>query len=197
MAFGKEIKRLRKAAGISVEKLAGKIGVNADRWRKWEAKDFDPRDEDQRKIESFLKIPISEISKLDSIGKFLKVPILEEQTKVPPHPIMEELTPGQLIAFLARTNEKFVQTLETQARMLELMQKSMAKEETLTGIKANLDTIAGSQDAGFGLVAELVRSDASRTAAGNQETLKKNLNRIRQKIGPGLGPIAKKGIAPD
>jgi hypothetical protein len=74
MAFGFAIKKLREDAKISVGKLTGKIGVSAARWRKWEEKDFDPRDEDKRKIEEFFGKKLIEIEKMESIEEFLKVP---------------------------------------------------------------------------------------------------------------------------
>lgn len=73
MAFGKEILRLRKAVNISAEKLAKMIGIRADRLRKWEEKDNDPREEDTRRIEEFFGMEIQKVMELDSIRKFLKV----------------------------------------------------------------------------------------------------------------------------
>lgn len=74
MAFGKEIKRLREDVPISVEKITDKIGVDAERWRKWEQKDSTPRTEDVQKIESFFGLTLAQIMKLTSIKKFLNVP---------------------------------------------------------------------------------------------------------------------------
>ena len=88
MAFGAEIKRLREDARISVKKLADKIGVNADRWRKWEEKDLTPRIEDAEIIEGFFGMDLSKIVKLPSIKEFLIVP--REKNQVP------NIEPGQL-----------------------------------------------------------------------------------------------------
>jgi len=74
MSFGTEIKRLREDAKISVQKIADKIGVDADRWRKWEEKDLTPRIEDANLIETFFGMDIEKIMKLHSIKKFLIVP---------------------------------------------------------------------------------------------------------------------------
>jgi len=74
MAFGSELKRLRENAKISVQKIADKIDVDADRWRKWEEKDLTPRIEDATKIENFFGMPLEDIMKLKSIKKFLIVP---------------------------------------------------------------------------------------------------------------------------
>ena len=74
MAFGKDIKKLREEAPISVQKLADLIGVDADRWRKLEQKDLDPRLEDTQLIESFFGMTLNQIRRLTSIKKFLKVP---------------------------------------------------------------------------------------------------------------------------
>ena len=84
MAFGAEIKRLREDAHISVKKIADKIGVNADRWRKWEEKDLTPRLEDALVIESYFGMELSKIVKLPSIKQFLIVPReTKEFAKVP------------------------------------------------------------------------------------------------------------------
>lgn len=74
MGFGKEIKRLREDAGISVAKLAKIIGVNQGRLSKWEEKDFTPRFDDATIIEAFFGMSIAEICQLKSIKKFLIVP---------------------------------------------------------------------------------------------------------------------------
>ena len=41
MGFGIEIKRLREDGGFSAQKLADAIGIDAERLRKWEQKDFE------------------------------------------------------------------------------------------------------------------------------------------------------------
>jgi transcriptional regulator with XRE-family HTH domain len=74
MAFGKEIKRLRRESKISAQKLADMIGISADRLRKWEENDHDPRIEDVQLIEAFFGMSIEEIMKLKSIKKFVIVP---------------------------------------------------------------------------------------------------------------------------
>lgn len=74
MAFGKEIKRLREKANLSAQKLADAIGIDADRLRKWEQKDMDPRDEDTKKIEAYFGMGITEVMLLDAL-KFQEVPM--------------------------------------------------------------------------------------------------------------------------
>lgn len=74
MPFGRDIKKLREQANISVEKLALKIGVKASRWRKWEEKDLSPRLDDAQRIEAFFGMPLDDVTKLSSISKFLIVP---------------------------------------------------------------------------------------------------------------------------
>lgn len=59
----------------------------------------------------------------------------------------------------------------------------------------NFGTILSTQDAGFGLVAELVSRQVHKDANGNEEKVKSDLDEIAQRIGQGLGPIARKGIA--
>lgn len=63
MGFGKEIKRLRSDAGVSAKKLADLIGVDSERLRKWELYDFEPRAEDQYKIENFFGNNLEDIKK--------------------------------------------------------------------------------------------------------------------------------------
>lgn len=74
MAFGAEIKRLREHANISVQKIAELIGVDPERWRKWEQKDMTPRKEDGDKIEAFFGMDLAELMELKSIKEFLNVP---------------------------------------------------------------------------------------------------------------------------
>lgn len=75
MGFGKEIRRLRiEANKISVDKIAGKVGVDAGRWRKWEEKDLTPRQEDATKLEEFFEMSLDQLMQQKSIKKFLSVP---------------------------------------------------------------------------------------------------------------------------
>jgi len=74
VGFGGDIKKLREGAGISVQKLADKIGVNADRLRKWEEKDLTPRFDDAQTIEAFFGMDLAKISQLKSIKEFIIVP---------------------------------------------------------------------------------------------------------------------------
>jgi transcriptional regulator with XRE-family HTH domain len=71
MALGKEIKRLREDVPISAQKLADRIGIDADRLRKWEQKDLDPRHDDVMLIEDFFGMDIKRVMSLSSIKKFL------------------------------------------------------------------------------------------------------------------------------
>lgn len=82
MPFGATIKRLREPTGMSVQKLADRIGVDAARMRKWEEKDLTPRHEDQLIIEEFFGISLEEIGRLESIKKFLTVPKKEIPSQV-------------------------------------------------------------------------------------------------------------------
>lgn len=122
MAFGTEIKRLREDANISVKKIADKIGVNPDRWRKWEEKDLTPRLEDAQLIESFFGMEISKVGNLQSIKKFLIVPrgsSKNESTVQEPEPEFKKVSslsdiPNShlldVIAALVRQNEKVLDT---------------------------------------------------------------------------------------
>lgn len=61
----------------------------------------------------------------------------------------------------------------------------------------NFGTILNTQDAGFGLVAELLSRQVRIDANGNEEKVKRDLDEIAKRIGPGLGSIARKGIGAD
>lgn len=74
MAFGTEIKRLREASKASAQLFADAIGISADRLRKWEQRDLDPRYEDAAKIEAYFEMSIQELIKLKKLPKFLIVP---------------------------------------------------------------------------------------------------------------------------
>lgn len=74
MAFGKEIKRLRDSINLSAQKLADQIGIDAERLRKWEQKDLNPRDEDVARIEQFFGLPLDEIMQLDHLRAARMVP---------------------------------------------------------------------------------------------------------------------------
>jgi phage repressor protein C with HTH and peptisase S24 domain len=72
MGFGIEIKRLREDGGYSAQKLADAIGIDAERLRKWEQKDFEPRDDDRTKIEEYFGISLEQIEKLEKFPEDLK-----------------------------------------------------------------------------------------------------------------------------
>lgn len=74
MGFGTELKRLREKTGLSAQKMADLLDVDADRLRKWEQRDLTPRYEDRQKIEVFFGMDLDAIAKLSAIDKFLKVP---------------------------------------------------------------------------------------------------------------------------
>jgi len=67
MAFGKEIKRLRDGINLSAQKLADLIGIDAERLRKWEQKDLNPREEDVARIEQYFGLPLEEIMQLEHL----------------------------------------------------------------------------------------------------------------------------------
>lgn len=73
MPAGEHLKRLREKANISVAKAADLVGVDADRWRKWEQRNADPKDSgDTNKILTFFQI--SEIGDLCRLENFQFVP---------------------------------------------------------------------------------------------------------------------------
>lgn len=75
MAFGKEIKRLRDSSNISAQAFADAIGISAERLRKWEQRDLNPRHEDTELIEGYFGMTLQEISRLKRLPSMVqKVP---------------------------------------------------------------------------------------------------------------------------
>ncbi|MGN6438491.1 MAG: helix-turn-helix domain-containing protein [Agriterribacter sp.] len=76
MSFGFHIKELRKQnKGWSARRLAEAMGIDKERWAKWEQLDFDPQDpEDVRKIEEYFGMSFVEVMKLTDISQYLKSP---------------------------------------------------------------------------------------------------------------------------
>lgn len=163
MGFGFSIKKLREEAGISVEKLTQRIGVKADRWRKWEEKDLNPRDEDQRKIEDFFKLSLQNIAGLTSISKFLNVPTPGHRegpdgaVQVDGDKILifeaksskeDDLSSVQIVSILARAFDKQADafqsqaaTIKIQAELMKAIEKNMAREQTQATMSSNLDRV--------------------------------------------------------
>ncbi|HYD90250.1 MAG TPA: helix-turn-helix transcriptional regulator [Flavobacterium sp.] len=108
MGFGLDIKRLREEVPISAQRLADKIGIDADRLRKWEQKDLTPRLEDVQKIESFFGMELSALQKLKSIKNFLKVP---HETRA------QEVPAG--VGRKTGTDEKYLALMEERIRELK------------------------------------------------------------------------------
>lgn len=81
MAFGKEIKRLREKAKMSAQSFADSCGIDAERLRKWEQRDIDPRHDDAFKIEEAYGVAIDDFIKLKSLPRVQNIPnenILQE-----------------------------------------------------------------------------------------------------------------------
>jgi len=129
MPFGAAIRKLREESGISVDKLTEMIGVKAARWRKWEEKDFDPRDEDQARIEAFFGMPLTDIGKLSDIRRFLKVPNRLNAKPDKSNAAIEELTPGQILSMLAKANSNYAESLKVQVQILRDIRIEMALSE--------------------------------------------------------------------
>jgi hypothetical protein len=67
MAAGKEIKRLR--GSISAQKIADLIGISAEKLRKWEQRDADPKDiQDIRQIEWYFGCKLENLTNLDNFN---------------------------------------------------------------------------------------------------------------------------------
>jgi len=94
MSAGSELKRIRgENNNVSVQKIAAKIGVDAERWRKWEAKDLNPREEDQLKIEKFFGVDIQELNKIHKV-KFSSKNVPERLNSLEMHEDQTEYQKG-------------------------------------------------------------------------------------------------------
>jgi len=67
MAFGAELKRLRKATKVSVPDWGKFFGIPKDRIYKWERRNKDPDDEDRELIESYYSMTLEQLQKLDRL----------------------------------------------------------------------------------------------------------------------------------
>jgi phage repressor protein C with HTH and peptisase S24 domain len=90
MGTGKEIKRLRLKAHLSAEKAAGLIGIDAERLRKWEAKDLEPRADDAKTIKDFFGLELDQLNTLQSFNFFQNVPRETSNDKKPFHKERQE-----------------------------------------------------------------------------------------------------------
>lgn len=67
MGFGSELKQARLELGISAAKMAEVMGVDAERLRKWESRDAEPRDTGDRKsVAQFLEIDLDNFKGIDT-----------------------------------------------------------------------------------------------------------------------------------
>ena len=138
MAFGSAIKKLREDAGISAEKIAARIGVSAARWRKWEEKDFDPREEDRALIEEFFGASIAEIAEMSTIKNFLKVP---KKGHTVGNAEQRQPSTQDILAVLAGAFDKQADALKLQAEMMRNIEKNMARREDQAKIASSLKSL--------------------------------------------------------
>lgn len=139
MSFGKEMKRLREEANMSVQKIADMIGVNADRWRKWEEKDLKPRMEDGIIIEAFFGMGIRDLTKLESIKEFLKVPIVQMKSEKDDKPHF--ITQGSVVTETKTSSTKLDQSDRDLLSEISINQK--ATLQYLREIRERLDRLEG------------------------------------------------------
>ncbi|MDP4256334.1 MAG: hypothetical protein Q8938_20195 [Bacteroidota bacterium] len=90
---------------------------------------------------------------------------------------------------------KYIKVLEENNQLLKKERSELAAK--VEDIQASLASALKRQDAGFGLVAELLKRDVHREAKGNPGRVKKILGEILRKAGPDLSPNLKESIAVD
>lgn len=196
MAFGFEIKRLRSKSNISAQKLADLIGIDADRLRKWEEKDFDPRDEDTVKIEQFFGMSLRDIVNLESIKEFTKVPnqnqtngtnrnvdikdsdILTLQKKL-------ESSYEARILELKTANEKYLQEKEARRKETEarLLIAEKEKERLLDLLGVSLNKVEGYASNTLAQLEAHIHHEAFREADGDSKAQKRILEEVNKKAG--------------
>jgi transcriptional regulator with XRE-family HTH domain len=74
MGFGKQIKRLRLKSKVSAQMLADRLGVKAEKFRKWEQFDREPAALDALKIEEAFGLTMAEIMKLIDLPRGIIMP---------------------------------------------------------------------------------------------------------------------------
>ena len=135
MPFGKDIKRLREKSDLSASKIAGILGVKVERFRQWEARDRDPKDErDIAAIEKKFGMPLSKISQLETLPDLVKTPATidsEEGINILIKNLIE-LKAGQrvILSILAEVQAPTMQEKTLPTQLLSIYRK-MVKDEAV------------------------------------------------------------------
>jgi transcriptional regulator with XRE-family HTH domain len=88
------------------------------------------------------------------------------------------------------------EAFKVHAGIMKNIEGKMARQETLQRIETNLESVLVTQDAGFGLVVEILKRKVREEAKGNPDLEREILADVAERIGSNLGPITKSGIEP-
>lgn len=189
MAFGTTIKELRTKRKVSVQKIADAIGVDADRWRKWEEKDLNPRDEDTKKIEAFFGMPLSQIEKLTNLNDFQFVQngggysILEEPQAPYGKAQSADFLAGKLSGIDELLEEKELRRKEAEERAKRAEEQN---DRLMALLESNLNMLHTEVRVGLAYQKAWVEYEAEKAAQGDekkqQEVLDKMGRLVRSKI---------------
>jgi transcriptional regulator with XRE-family HTH domain len=128
MAAGKEINRLRGKA-VSAAKVAGLIGVNADRLRKWEERDTDPSDTgDIQKVEDYFGCTLSELKNIEEF-EFVKKPMTTKSSD-----LVSELK-DRLIASQESEIKLLKERQQSETRLIQVEERLKIVVEILSDLK--------------------------------------------------------------
>lgn len=123
MAAGKELKRLRTGAGLSVAKFATCLSVDPERLRNWERRDSSPIDRsDINAIQDYFELPITKLHTIESF----------------------EIRSPKKNSHINQ-DSKIIQLLEDKVRMQD-EQISFLKTQLLQGVNACTSMLMTNQD---------------------------------------------------
>lgn len=125
MAFGKELKRLREASGLSAQQLADDLKLSAHKLRKWEERDIDPKPADRKRIEDAYKMTLEELVKL---RKLPKVEIVE--LNMLNDPGQKYISKDEFINVLMERIKEQQQRLDMQERFIDYLEERVNNPES-------------------------------------------------------------------
>lgn len=137
MAAGAELKRIRLANSKSANSFAKLLGVDVERYRKWEQKDANPREDDAEIVKCYFKIKtLEELAEIDELpkssGKYDEPSIGESKNKTP------DFT-QDLINSLKKNIEILEQTNRDQADRVNRLLKS--NSDLMLQLQTNLESL--------------------------------------------------------
>lgn len=121
--IGKQLKRIRLLNGLSVQKFANYVGLNADRLRKWEERGVNPKDGDAEIISNYFEVPIDELHRIEKF-KFSSKKVQKEPVENLPPPESET------VKTLVNTNAKLVDQSQSQSNVIASLTSMLERKLT-------------------------------------------------------------------